>query len=93
MEQSNSKPSSKAMIAKDKEKAAMKALQAVIIRGRTMTYAKADHANIADLMDRAEYLSALLYDKEDMTATFRENLVELARRHQCGIALTTFDMN
>lgn len=81
------------MIAKEKEVAAIKALQQVIIRGRAMGYEKADHAKIADLMDRAEYLAALLYDKEDMTATFRENLVELAQRHQCGVALTTFDTN
>ncbi len=81
------------MIRKEKEVAAIKALQEVIIRGRTMAYEKADHAKIAELMDRAEYLAALLYDKEDMTAPFRANLVELADLHKCGIALTTFDTN
>jgi hypothetical protein len=81
------------MIAKEKEVAALKALQHVIIRGRTIAYEKADHAKIADLMDRAEYLAALLYDKEDMTKAFRANLLELAERHQCGIALTKFDTN
>jgi hypothetical protein len=79
------------MIAKEKEVTAIKALQQVIIRGRTMACEKAEHARIADLMDRAEYLVALLYDKEDMTATFRANLVELAELHKCGVALTTFD--
>ena len=41
--------------------AAMKALQAVLIRGRTMAYAKDDQAKIADLLDRAEYLAGMLY--------------------------------
>ena len=47
------------MIAKDKEVPAMKALQAVIIRGRAMAYEKADHSKLADLLDRAEYLAAI----------------------------------
>jgi len=81
------------MIAEEKKVAAIKALQAVIIRGRTVAYEKADHAKIADLMDRAEYLAALLYDPRDMTVAFRENLVELARLHNCEIALTKFDTN
>ena len=79
------------MIAKDKEVAAMKALQAVLIRGRTMGYTKDDHAKIADLLDVAEYLAGMLYEQPDTTEIFRENLVMLAERHQCGVALTKFD--
>jgi hypothetical protein len=79
------------MITKSKEVAAIKALQNVIIRGRTMAYEKADHAKIADLLDVAEYLAALIYDREDMTATFRENLVTLAKKHKCNMALDDFD--
>jgi hypothetical protein len=79
------------MITKDKEFAALKALQDVIIRARTMAYEKADHANIADLLDTAEYLAALIYDKEDMTTTFRQNLVEIAKIHKCNMALDEFD--
>lgn len=79
------------MITKSKEVAAVKALQDVIIRGRTMAYEKADHAKIADLLDTAEYLAALIYDKEDMTTTFRENLVTLAKKHKCNMALDDFD--
>lgn len=81
------------MIAKDRETAAMKALQAVIIRGRAMAYAKDDHAKIADLLDVAEYLAGMFFEQEDMTKTFRENLVALAERHQCGVALTKVDTN
>lgn len=43
------------MIAKEKEVAAIKALQQVMIRGRAMGYEKADHAKIADLMDYGPY--------------------------------------
>jgi hypothetical protein len=81
------------MITEEKKTAAIKALQSVIIRGRAMAYEKADHGKIADLMDRAEYLAGMLYEERDMTATFRENLVELATFHNCGIALTQFDTN
>jgi hypothetical protein len=79
------------MIAKNKELAAIKALQNVIIRGRTMAYEKIDYSKIADLLDTAEYLAALIFDKEDMTATFRENLVELAKKHKCNMAIDEFD--
>jgi hypothetical protein len=79
------------MIAKSKEIAAIKALQNVLIRGRTMAYEKAEHAKIADLLDTAEYLAALIHDKEDMTTAFRENLAELAKKHKCGVALDEFD--
>jgi hypothetical protein len=81
------------LIAKDKETAALKALQAVLVRGRAMAFHKEDHSKLENLLDRAEYLVALIYRSEDMTATFRANLVELAELHQCGIALTTFDTN
>jgi hypothetical protein len=80
------------MIGKNKEIAAIKALQNVIIRARTMSYEKFDHAKIADLLDTAEYLAALIYDKEDMTAIFRENLVELAQKHKCNMAVAEFDL-
>ena len=81
------------MISEGKVMAAMKALQSVIIRGRAMAYETADYNKIADLLDRAEYLAGMLYEERDMTATFRENLVELAELHSCGIALTQFDTN
>jgi hypothetical protein len=79
------------MIVTDKEVAAMKALQAVLIRGREMAYEKVEHTKIADLLDTAEYLAGMLYEQSDMTVTFRQNLVGLAQRHSCGIALTLFD--
>ena len=79
------------MIAKGKEIAAFKALQAVLVQGRTMAYHKENHSRIENLLDRAEYLVALIYDHEDMTATFRENLVDLAKLHDCEIALAKYD--
>jgi hypothetical protein len=79
------------MITKNKEIAAIKALQNVIIRARAMAYEKVDHAEIADLLDTTEYLAVLIYDKEDMTDIFRENLVELAKKHKCNMAVHEFD--
>lgn len=79
------------MIAKEKEPAALRALQAVLVRGKAMAFHEEDHRKIENLLDRAEHLVDLLYQREDMTATFRENLVELADLHQCGLALTKFD--
>lgn len=56
-----------------------------------MAYEKVDHGQIADLLDAAEYLAGLIYDKEDMTTVFRENLVALAQKHKCHVALDNFD--
>jgi hypothetical protein len=81
------------VIIEQKKIAAMKALQSVIIHGRIMAYEKADYNRIADLLDRAEYLAGMFYENRDMTVTFRENLVEIAELHNCGIALTQFDTN
>ena len=36
-----------------------------------MANEKADHAKIADLIDRAEYLAGMLFEPQDMTETFR----------------------
>jgi hypothetical protein len=80
-----------AVIAKTKEVAAYKALQQLIICGRTMAHEGADHSAIADLMDTTEYLAAMLYDPRDMTAAFRANLVELTKLHGCSLALSQFD--
>lgn len=79
------------MITPNKLTNALHALQDVIIRGRTMAYEKADHGQIADLLDTAEYLAGLIYEKKDMTTAFRENLVGLAQKHKCHIALNNFD--
>jgi hypothetical protein len=56
-----------------------------------MAYQKVDHPKIADLLDTAEYLAAMLHDPREMTATFRSNLAELATRHGCHDALAAFD--
>ncbi|HEX3627412.1 MAG TPA: hypothetical protein VH280_18555 [Verrucomicrobiae bacterium] len=77
----------RAMITPNKLANALHALQDVIIRGRSMAYEKVDHGQIADLLDTAEYLAGLIYDKEDMTTAFRENLVTLAKKHKCHVAL------
>lgn len=79
------------MIAKDKQAGAIQALHRVVIRARTMAYQRVDHAKIADLLDTAEYLVAMLNDTREMTASFRSNLAELAARYGCQDALAAFD--
>lgn len=72
------------------ERAAIKALQLVIIRGRMMAYENVSHASIADLLDRAEYLAGLLCDEKFTLEVFLENLTDLAKMHDCGSALEVF---
>jgi hypothetical protein len=79
------------MVSAEKQRAALSALQAILVRGRALALEKADHDKIADLLDRSEYLAALLCEERDATSIFREGLVELAAIHGCGIALTKFD--
>jgi hypothetical protein len=81
------------MIEKIKEQRAVKALQAIIIRGRSMAYEKLDHKKIADLLDDAEYLAGLICEEEDRTNAFRSYLAETAVKHQCHWALTEFDQD
>ncbi len=73
------------------ERAAIKALQLVIIRGRMMAYENMSHASIADLLDRAEYLAGLLCNEKFTTEVFLDNLSDLAKLHDCGMALEVFE--
>jgi len=45
-----------------------------------MAYERVDHAEIADVLDVAEYLPQLLAADDDRSAAFRENLEGLATR-------------
>lgn len=79
------------MIKKHKQESALKALQAVIIRARTMSYENEDHRKIADILDGAEYLTALIYNKEDQTDAFGNYLQDIAKKHNCFNSLELFD--
>ena len=76
---------------KCQERAAIKALQLVIIQGRMMAYEKVSHSSIADLLDRAEYLAGLLCEERNTAEVFHANLIDLSKVHDCGLALEAFE--
>lgn len=75
------------MIRQTRETATLKALQAVVIKARSMAYEGVSHRRIADLLDRTEYLVALIYDERDMTEAFRSYLEEITEAFDCRNAL------
>ncbi len=79
------------MIQKTKEEAALKALHAVVLKGRELAYEKASHSAIADLLDGVEYLVALFYDPDDMTETYLKYIKEMAEEFGCRSVLELFD--
>lgn len=70
------------MIHESKRRQALLAIQAVMIGGRTMAYSKADHKDIARVLDIGEYLVSLFVEIKDRTEDFRENLVALADAYE-----------
>ncbi len=79
------------MIKDEKRQEALKSLQSVIVKARAMAYEQAEHSRIADILDGAEYLVALIYEKDDNTDTFRNYVEDMAKRHNCYDALERFD--
>lgn len=79
------------MMIEGKASAALRALQGLLIRARTMAHEGARHDQLADILDGAEYLTALLYDEKDQTIAFRSYLEQVCRAHACQYALQRFD--
>jgi hypothetical protein len=79
------------MIATSKYKQAVRALQDVFILARKLAHERADHEEIARLLDYAEYLPALILEEEDTTNEFRDNLVEIAEQFSWAVVLERFD--
>jgi hypothetical protein len=52
------------MIHESKRRQALLAIQAVMIGGRTMAYSKADHNDIARVLDIGEYLVSLFIESQ-----------------------------
>jgi hypothetical protein len=49
-------------------------------------------AEVAEVLDMAEYLPLLMLEADDRTEEFRQQLADLAQRHPAfGLALTRFD--
>lgn len=80
------------MINVEKQKSALWAINAVLVMARAMAYDRAPHADLADVLDTAEYLPMLMLETADRTSAFRETLACLAQRYpRFGIALQRFD--
>ena len=60
--------------------AALRAMQRIMIRTRTMGYEKDDHAKIADVMDCAEYLPTILLYGEEVPNEFSAQLRHMANK-------------
>lgn len=59
--------------------AALRAIHLVIIQAQVMAFEERPHAEIAEVLDSAEYLPSLLLEDDDRSALFRQTLVELQR--------------
>ena len=80
------------MISTKKQANALEALHKVLVMTRMMAYKNESGADIADVLDEAEYLVVLLMKPEDTTLEFREHLEWLAqKREQFQYALQWFD--
>ena len=68
------------MVSGEKFSNALRSLNHVLVLVRAMAYDRADHGDIADALDIAEYLPRLLASPEDQTAEFRACLADLGNR-------------
>ncbi len=65
------------MIRKGKWKAALMALNSVLVTARYMAYQRRDHDDLAKVLDAAEYLPLLIVSPNDETDHFRGIIAEL----------------
>jgi hypothetical protein len=68
------------MIQQNKTKAALLAINAVLVRARYLAYKKEPVERIAQILDVAELLPMLILRDEDMTTSFREHIAGLAQQ-------------
>jgi hypothetical protein len=62
------------MIREDLYPVAQKAIQFLVIEGRTMAYEIAPHKRIASLLDGVEYLVGMLHEPRECTTDFQSYL-------------------
>lgn len=63
-----------------KHRAAIAAIQGIVIQARLLAYGKVPHEQIADLLDQCEYLPGLLLEQGDRSVEFAQTLRDIARR-------------
>jgi len=75
----------------DKQRSALAAINAVLILARSLAY-EGKSAEVAKVLDVAEYLPVLMLEPENRTTHFREQLVGLATRSpDFQLAVQRFD--
>jgi hypothetical protein len=79
------------MIDDDKQKPALRAINAVLVLARSLAY-DGNAAAVARVLDVAEYLPLLMLDSKDCTAQFRGHLLDLVKDDpRFDLALRRFD--
>lgn len=79
------------MITPDKQENALAAINAVLVLARSLAR-EGKSAEVADVLDVAEYLPMLMLEPADRTSEFREQLVGLAtKRPKFALAVERFD--
>ena len=79
------------MIQAHQQANALSAINAILVLARRLAY-EGKSADVAEVLDVAEYLPLLMLDSEDRTDAFREQLIDLAgKRSEFALALQRFD--
>jgi len=79
------------MITAKKERAALSALNAVLVLARSLAH-EGRTADLVVVLDIAEYLPMLMLQPDDRTTEFRDQLLDLAQRYPpFGLAVERFD--
>lgn len=80
------------MLKRNKERAALKAMNAVLVIARKMAFERVDHQTLAGVLDVAELLPMLILEEEGRSETFREQLEGLAARFpEMELAVSRYD--
>jgi len=80
------------MIRDAKAKNALYAINAILVRARTMAFEREPHEKLAQLLDAAEELPMLIARDDDTTDEFRSAIEGMAARYpELQVALDRFE--
>jgi hypothetical protein len=65
-------------MSENKKRAAIAAIQGIIIQARSLAYGMAPHEQIAGLLDQCEYLPGLLLEQGDHSVEFTQALRDIS---------------
>jgi hypothetical protein len=79
------------MVDAHKQRGALAAINAILVLARALAY-EGKSAEVAQVLDVAEYLPMLMLERDDKTNEFRDQLVGLAERYpDFQLAVERFD--